>query len=75
MLDSLVAWFDKIGRGKIWLISIICIIAAMIAITSTLLLGGNNPIEQVAEKVIENEIGVKVDFAPLADKLETLSPK
>ena len=40
------------------------ILVIIIGIGSVYLLGNDNPVEEIAEKVIEEEIGIDVDLTP-----------
>ena len=44
------------------------ILAVIIGIGSVYLLGDKNPVEEIAEKVIEEEIGIDVDLTPASKK-------
>lgn len=44
------------------------ILAVIIGIGSIYLLGDKNPVEEIAEKVIEEEIGIDVDLTPASKK-------
>jgi hypothetical protein len=44
------------------------ILAVIIGIGSVYLLGDKNPVEEIAEKVIEEEIGIDVDLTPANKK-------
>jgi len=43
---------------------IIIILTIIIGITSTYFLGNDNPVEEIAEKVIEEETGIDIDLTP-----------
>lgn len=43
---------------------LVLILAVIIGIGSVYLLGDKNPVEEIAEKVIEEEIGIDVDLTP-----------
>lgn len=47
-----------------WAIALIITMCVGTALFSLLYLPKDNPIEQAAEKVIEEETGVKLDFSP-----------
>ncbi len=53
--------FKEIGTFILIGIVIVC---GIVGITSTYFLGPDNPIEEVAEDVIEEETGKKVDLTP-----------
>jgi hypothetical protein len=42
----------------------IIILTIIIGITSTYFLGNDNPVEEIAEKIIEEETGVNIDLTP-----------
>lgn len=44
---------------------IIAAIAVVVAVIATLKMGGDNPIENYADSVIEKEIGIKVDISDI----------
>lgn len=46
------------------IIGILVGICVLGGITSTIWLGPDNPVEEVAEKIIEDETGLKVDLTP-----------
>lgn len=47
---------------------LVLILAVIIGIGSVYLLGNENPVEEIAEKVIEEEIGIDVDLTPNSKK-------
>ena len=46
----------------------VTLLAVIIGIGSVYLLGDKNPVEEIAEKVIEEEIGIDVDLTPNSKK-------
>lgn len=54
--------FLKSNSFKIMIVTI-SIIAALLSVL-VLKMGRDNPVEQLAEEVIEMETGVKIDFTP-----------
>jgi len=47
---------------------LVLILAVIIGIGSVYLLGDKNPVEAIADKVIEEEIGIDVDLTPNSKK-------
>jgi hypothetical protein len=56
-----VLWYNK--KENI-IKMLVLILAVIIGIGSVYLLGDKNPVEEIAEKVIEEEIGIDVDLTP-----------
>lgn len=52
-----------------WIIGIgIAIIAAIVGFASIKFFGNDNPIEESAEKIIENTTGINIDLSPTETK-------
>ena len=48
-----------------WFIGIcIAIVAAIVGLISIQILGNDNPVEEVSEKIIQDETGIIVDLSP-----------
>jgi hypothetical protein len=50
--------------GSLIIITVVVGICLIAGLTSTLFLGDDNPIEEIAEQVIEKETGQDVDLTP-----------
>lgn len=60
--------FHAIIKKKNIMKMLALILAVIIGIGSVYLLGDKNPVEEIAEKVIEEEIGIDVDLTPANKK-------
>lgn len=56
--------FHAIIKKKNIMKMLALILAVIIGIGSIYLLGNDNPVEEIAEKVIEEETGIDVDLTP-----------
>lgn len=61
-IEDVLMDFLKSNSFKIMIVTI-SIIAALLSVL-VLKMGRDNPVEQLAEEVIEMETGVKIDFTP-----------
>lgn len=60
----------KMYDGSLIVIGIVVGVALVVGFVSQFFLGADNPVEEIAEKVIEEETGETVDLSP-----EKLEPK
>lgn len=54
----------KMYDGGLIIIGIVVGLAIVVGVVSQFFMGPDNPIEEIAEKIIESETGEKVDLSP-----------